>query len=55
MSISQDLGRIWLNEVFVDRVYDHTRPSTIVYISSMQVYIHRVYSCTYLYSTIVVF
>jgi hypothetical protein len=55
MFISQDLRRIWLNEVFVDGVYDHTRPSTVVCILSMQVYIHRVYSYTYLYSTIVVF
>jgi hypothetical protein len=34
-----DLGCIWLDEVYVDRVYDHTRLSRVGCMSSMQVYI----------------
>jgi hypothetical protein len=30
---------IWPDEVYVDEIYDHTRPSTVVYMSSMQVYV----------------
>ena len=38
MCISLDLGRIWPNEVYVDRVYHHTRPSKVLYITSMYIY-----------------
>jgi len=39
MHISLDLGYIWLDEVYVDEVYDHTRPSKVICKSSIQVYI----------------
>ena len=35
MCISLDLGRIWPDEVYVDRVYHHTRPSRVQYMISM--------------------
>jgi len=38
MCVSLDLRYIWSNEVYVDVVYDHTKSSRIVCISSMQVY-----------------
>jgi hypothetical protein len=34
-----NLEYMWPNEVYVDEVYDHTRPSTVVCMSSMQVYV----------------
>jgi hypothetical protein len=42
MCISIDLGRIWPNEVYVDEIYDHTKPSKVVYMLSMHVYIKYV-------------
>ena len=39
MSISLDLGCIWPDEVYVDEVYDHTRLSWVVCMSSMHPYI----------------
>jgi hypothetical protein len=39
MCISLDSGYIWPDEVYVDEVYDRTRPSTVVCMSSMQVYV----------------
>ena len=46
MCISLDLGRIWPDEVYVNRVYHHTRPSKVQCMTSMYVYI-RVYGYTY--------
>jgi len=42
MCISLNLGRIWPNEVYVDEVYDHTKPSKVVYMLSMHAYIKYV-------------
>jgi hypothetical protein len=39
MCIYLDLGCIWLGEVYVNRVYDHSRLSRVGCMSSMQVYI----------------
>ena len=39
MCIYLDLGRIWPDEVYVDGVYHHTRPSRVLCMSSMQVYL----------------
>jgi hypothetical protein len=39
MCISLDIRCIWPDEVYIDEVYDHTRPSMVVCMSSMQVYI----------------
>jgi hypothetical protein len=39
MFIYLDLACIWPDEVYVDRVYDHTGLSRVGYMSSMQVYI----------------
>jgi hypothetical protein len=52
MCISLDLGRIWLDGVYVDEVYDHTRPSRVVCMSSMQVYVE--YMVTLILYTIIV-
>jgi hypothetical protein len=30
---------VYIDEVYVDEIYDHTRPSTVVCMSSMQVYV----------------
>jgi len=54
MRISLDLGRIWPDETYVDEVYDHTKPSRVVCMSSMQVYIEYMVILI-LYSTAVVF
>ena len=54
MCISLDLGCIWPDEVCVDGVYDHTKPSWVVCMSSMQVYIEYMVILI-LYSTAVVF
>ena len=54
MYISLDLWYIWPNEIYVDRVYDHTKPSRVVCMSSMQVYIEYMVILI-LYSTVVVF
>ena len=53
MYISIDLGHIWPNEVYVDGVCDHTKPSRIVCTSSMQVIEYMV--ILILYSTTVIF
>ena len=54
MCISLDLGHIWPDKVYVDGVYDHTKPSKVVYMSSMQVYIEYMVIFI-LYSTTVVY
>jgi hypothetical protein len=54
MCIFLDLGRIWPDEVYTDGVYDHTKPSRIVCMSSIQVYIEYMVILI-LYSTAVVF
>ena len=54
MSISLDLGCIWPDEVYVDEVYDHTRPSRLVCISSMHVYVYIEYVVILILYTIVV-
>ena len=52
MCISLDLGRIWPDEVYVDEVYDHTKPSKIVYMLSMYAYIVVI---LIIYTTLVAF
>jgi len=42
MCISLDLERIWSDEVYVDKVYDYTKPSKVVYMLSMYAYIEYV-------------
>jgi len=42
MCISLDLERIWPDEVYVYEVYDHTKPSEVVYMLSMHAYIEYV-------------
>ena len=54
MSISLDLGCIWPDEVYVDEVYDHTRPSRVVCMSSMHTYIEYMVILI-LYTTVVAF
>ena len=39
MCISLDLGRIWPDEVYVDGVYHHTRPSRVLCMTNMYVYL----------------
>ena len=39
MCISLDLGCIWPDEVYVDEVYDHTKPSKVIYMLNMHAYI----------------
>ena len=39
MCISLDLRRIWPDEVYVDGVYYHTRPSRVLCMTSMYVYL----------------
>ena len=39
MCISLDLERVWLDEVYVDGVYHHTRPSRVLCMISMYVYL----------------
>jgi hypothetical protein len=52
MCISLDLGRIWLDEVYVDGVYDHTKPSRVV--CQVCIYIEYIVILI-LYSNVVVF
>jgi len=54
MCISLNLGRIWPDEVYVDEVYDHTKPSKVVYMLSMYTYIEYVVILI-IYTTVVVF
>ena len=54
MCISLDLGRIWPDEVYVDGVYHHTRPSRVLCMTSMYVYLEYMVILI-LYSTAVVF
>ena len=54
MCISLNLGCIWNDEVYVGGVYDHTKPSRVVCMSSMQVYIEYMVILI-LYSTAMVF
>ena len=35
MYITLDLGRLWPDEVYIDEVYDHTKSSRVVCMSSM--------------------
>jgi hypothetical protein len=44
---------IWPNEVYVDELYDHTKPSMVVRMSSMQVYIEYMVILI-LYTTVIV-
>ena len=43
MCVSLDLRHIWSSEVYVDVVYDHTKSSRVVCISSMQVYMKYIH------------
>jgi hypothetical protein len=54
MFISLDLEYIRHNELYVHEVYDHTRPSMVACMSSMQVYVEYMVILI-LYTTIVVF
>jgi len=54
MCISLDLERIWLDEVYADGVYDHTKPSEVVYMLSMHAYIEYVVIFI-IYTTVMVF
>ena len=54
MCISLNLGRIWPDEVYIDEVYNHTKPSKVVYILSMYAYIEYVVIFI-IYSTVVIF
>ena len=53
MCISLDLRCIWPGEVYVDEVYDHIRPSIVVRMSNMQVYIEYMVILI-LYTTVIV-
>jgi hypothetical protein len=53
MCISLDLWCILFDEVYVDEVYDHTRPYMLVRMSSMQVYIEYMVILI-LYTTVIV-
>ena len=52
--ISLDLERIWLDEVYVDEVYNHTKPSKVVCMLSMHAYIEYVIILI-IYTTVVTF
>jgi hypothetical protein len=54
MCISLDLERIWLDEVYVDEVYNHTKPSKVVCMLSMHAYIEYVIILI-IYTTVVTF
>jgi len=54
MCISLDLCRIWPDEVYIDEVYDHTKPSKVVYTLSMYAYILYVVILI-IYTTVVAF
>ena len=51
--ISLNLEHIWPNEVYVDRVYHHTRPSRVLYMTSVYVYLEYMVILI-LYATIIV-
>ena len=53
MYISLDLGRIWSNEVYVDGVYYHIRPSRVLCMTIMYVYLEYMVILI-LYATIIV-
>ena len=53
MYISLDLGCIWPDEVYVDGVYHHTRPSRVLCMTSMYVYLEYMVILI-LYATIIV-
>jgi len=53
MYISLDLGRIWPDEVYVDGVYHHIRPSSVLYMKSMYVYLEYMIIII-LYATIII-
>jgi len=42
MCISLDLGGIWPDEVYIDKVYNHIKSSKVVYMLSMHAYIEYV-------------
>ena len=53
MCISLDLERIWPDEVYVDGVYHHTRPSRVLCMISIYVYLEYIVILI-LYATIIV-
>ena len=53
MCISLDLRRIWPDEVYVDGVYHHTRPSRVICMTSMYVYLEYMVILI-LYATMIV-
>ena len=52
MCISLDLGYIWPDEVYVNGVYHHTRPSMVLCMTNMYVYLEYMVILI-LYATIV--
>ena len=54
MCVSLDLEYIWPNEIYVDEVYDHTKPSKVFYMLSMHAYIEYVVILI-IYTTVVAF
>jgi len=53
MCISLDLRCLWPNKVCVDEVYDHTKPSRVLCMTSMYVYLEYMVILI-LYATIIV-
>jgi hypothetical protein len=53
MCICLDLGHIWPDEMYVDGVYNHTRPSRVLCMSSVQVYLEYMVILI-LYTTVIV-
>jgi len=53
MCISLDLGCIWPDEVCIDEVYYHTRPSRVVCMPSIHVYIEYMIILI-LYTTVII-
>jgi hypothetical protein len=51
--IHQDLGCMWPDEEYVDEIYGHTASSSIVYMSSKQIYLEYTIILI-LYTTIMV-
>ena len=51
MCISLNLGHIWPDKVHVDEVYDHTKPSKVVYRLSKHAYIEYVVILIIYYSS----
>ena len=53
MCISLDLWRIWTDEVYVDGIYHHTRPSMVLCMTNIYVYLEYIVILI-LYATITI-